>query len=860
MISWWNQGRCVAFGLAILVTSVSLGEGAPSPDFEMSTTGQELKLAASGSKSSAAARVIVRRLREGEPLPISFNIEPIQPGSDVPFAVTLDSLQIVLEGGAAARQVVTVQFQALDGAVEGTEALFALSASSATGDRELRFRIVVDERQPVLGFAFDDGGRRERPSALARGGRASFRLTLANEGVLPGFFTVTAVAPDGWSAALPDRPFVVRWVGRDEIDLELLVQADSDVAPGSRASVLVRARSLGTDEVDELDLDVENGGHLHVASATGGARPHLVLPGRSTTWVARLFPFADGPRQVNLALGSLSGWFGGLSRTVVSLEPGGGPVEVEVSAQSPPSAAPGSAAGFQLVASTDKGEEMTVELAAQVTALPRIYIIAIDALNEEYLHLDGAGTGPGSSGDWLMPRIREFMVRATTYANASGSLPSATDMNHLGILCGALTGTVGIPTVRDFYGGRDVLGRPVRLEGSREMLRFGPGGERVVTLFEAVRSLDPRARGALASGKGWVNNLLEDGGETIQISAAGDRGPDYIERPPRYVLGDPPSDPDREADPPANLSFGQYPIGEVLGSFPHVTPPDDYVMDAALRIIAHEDPEVMYVLLAGMDNVQHYMGNATSLDEWDDRGTASTWDDVNLVNELATREEVLDVARDADHQVGRLLDFLEARGTLDSSMVVLTADHGQVTHPRAAVQLSTPLRRAGISPEELVFFSGTSIAGVFDIDEETAQVVEKILEEWAIVFDRQEMQAGMDVTTGQILAQPGELYSEFWAAQDDSSEISYRWPALFAFMPDNKQWTIERDQEFPSIGRMVGGHGGPAMQHVPLIMAGPGIPAGVVRDEPVRTHQIVPTLYEMLGIPVPASVDGAPLP
>jgi predicted AlkP superfamily pyrophosphatase or phosphodiesterase len=392
------------------------------------------------------------------------------------------------------------------------------------------------------------------------------------------------------------------------------------------------------------------------------------------------------------------------------------------------------------------------------------------------------------------------------------------------------------------------------------MLRFGPRGERVVTLFEAVRSLEPQARGAIVSGKDWVNSLLEDGGETVQISAAGDRGPDYIGRPLQYILGDPSSDPDRDDDPPAKIVFGQRSIGEVLGSWPHAVPSDEYIMDASLRVIAHEDPEVIYLILANMDVAQHYMGNASTLDEWNDQGTASTWDDENLVNDLATREEILDVARGADHQVGRLLDFLEARGTLDTSFVVFTADHGQRTHPRDVVQISAPLRRAGISPEELAAFSSSSLVMVYDVDEETAQGVGEVLEEWAVVFDRQEMRSGVDLATGLALALPGELFSEFWVAQDDSSEITYRWPVLFAFMRDNEQFVVERGQNFPAVGRMIGGHGGPAMQHVPLIMTGPGIPKGVVRDELVRTHQIVPTLYELLGIPVPVSVDGSPLP
>ncbi len=859
MMCWWIRGCRLGLSLAVFIGSVSACDGSPSPNFELSTAKQDLKLAAAGSKSSATARVIVRRLQEGTPLSIQFDIAALPQQAAVPFAAVLETSHVVLERDAEARQVVAVRFQALDGASEGTEALFVLRAASPTGDRELRFRVVVDEREPVLGFGMDESGGRERSCALARGGHASFRLTLANEGVRTGFFRVAAVAPPGWSAGFPDRQVITRWVGRRDIDLVLSVQADPEVEPGSRATVLVRATSSGTGEIDELELEVENGGHLHVASATGGTQPHLVLPGGSTTWVARLFPYADASREVRLTLDSAPGWVTSLSPTTLELEPANGPAEALVTAQAPASATPGSSVTLRLVATTDRGERMTAELTAGVTVLPHVYIIAVDALNEEYLDLGRAGTGSGSDGDWLMPRVRELMRHGTTYTNARGNLPSSTDMNHVGILCGALTGTVGVPSVRHFYGGRDILGRPVQLEGSRDMLRFGISGERVITLFEGVRSLEPLARGAMVSGKGWVNNLLEDGGETIQISAGGDRGPDYIGRPSAHVVGDPSSDLDRDADPQAKLSFGERSIGEILGSFPHVTPSDEYIMDAALSIIAHEDPEVMYIILGGMDYAQHYLGNATSLEEWDDQGTDSTWDDVNLVNDLATREEILDVARDADYQVGRLLDFLQDRGSLDTSFVVFTADHGQLTHPRDAVQIAAPLQRAGVSPEELTAFSATSLVMVYDVDEETARAVREVLEEWAIVFDRHEMRTGVDLETGRALALPGELFSEFWVAQDNSPEIIYRWPALIAFMPDNRQFVVERGQDFPAIGRMIGGHGGPAMQHVPLIMTGPGIPQGIKHDDSVRTYQIVPTLYELLGIPVPASVDGASL-
>jgi hypothetical protein len=47
-------------------------------------------------------------------------------------------------------------------------------------------------------------------------------------------------------------------------------------------------------------------------------------------------------------------------------------------------------------------------------------------------------------------------------------------------------------------------------------------------------------------------------------------------------------------------------------------------------------------------------------------------------------------------------------------------------------------------------------------------------------------------------------------------------------------------------------------RHVPLVFWGPGIAGGVV-DEPVITADVAPTLARLLGIGVPAGLDGHPL-
>src|SRR5690606_34330700 len=47
--------------------------------------------------------------------------------------------------------------------------------------------------------------------------------------------------------------------------------------------------------------------------------------------------------------------------------------------------------------------------------------------------------------------------------------------------------------------------------------------------------------------------------------------------------------------------------------------------------------------------------------------------------------------------------------------------------------------------------------------------------------------------------------------------------------------------------------------HVPLVLAGPGVPAGVVLGAPVENVDIVPTLLELIGVPASADDDGESL-
>ena len=52
----------------------------------------------------------------------------------------------------------------------------------------------------------------------------------------------------------------------------------------------------------------------------------------------------------------------------------------------------------------------------------------------------------------------------------------------------------------------------------------------------------------------------------------------------------------------------------------------------------------------------------------------------------------------------------------------------------------------------------------------------------------------------------------------------------------------------------------PEILRVPLVLAGPGVPAGAVRGELVQQVDVLPTVLRLLGLAAPAELDGRPLP
>lgn len=395
----------------------------------------------------------------------------------------------------------------------------------------------------------------------------------------------------------------------------------------------------------------------------------------------------------------------------------------------------------------------------------------------------------------------------------------------------------------------------------------------------------PDAFSIFLSGKEWVGNLFRDGKGTVDIIAGGQAHPEYVPAPAPFRLGDPPSDPDSATDREGTVLlpgfFKKRFSWQALyvGTHPRDFPEDRWTAEAAIRMIAAEDPDILYALLAECDTAQHVFGAADRPEEWIDPGTPDIlWDDSNLFNQRANRDPILDIVHEADQSFGSILDVLRARGRFEDSLVILLADHSVATLLNKPLSIGQILLQAGLGAGEIEGVISAGELGFLHLsDPSKERMIEDLLESHEefhpvlgtpvkpfIVVNREEMDSGIDNVEGLMAEDEiagnkrGELYSGWTIDFPVSDNSKIRWPELMIF---NRQ----RFQNVPTssdnlggaipVTPLIGRHGSSQTAEIPLAIRGPGILPGVYSEE-VTLADIVPTLYQLLGFTPPAHIDG----
>jgi predicted AlkP superfamily pyrophosphatase or phosphodiesterase len=665
-----------------------------------------------------------------------------------------------------------------------------------------------------------------------------------------------------------------------------------------RLAVLVAA-SAWTLAVDPAAGDV----HLEAVSVAP-ARPHFVAPGATTTFVIAVRTDSAVPEaavvEVQAVAASQGSWSATLSpadelfrpsqpgseqMAVSALPDGSG--RVVVSLRAPEGLSEGALATATVRARTQGFTTSSIEVGATVRHRPKLIYVAIDGCGRGYLALDRRGSPYDGIRERLMPNAWRFLEGAAWMRAASSGLPAVTDPNHLAALTGAWAGTLGVYQVNGLYMGVDADGRPVMEPPTPDAVRWGTDGRPVRSVFDLAKDPAeggaPAAFNAMVTGKPWLADFVYD---RLDLVANGSDHPYYVPPPAAYRLGDPPSDEDAGDDfegtnPGPRLLRHRFSLGGLLAdALPSHVPSDRWIVEAAVRTLQAEDPDVLYVNLANTDVAQHVFGAADRPEEWVDPGTPDRlWDDESIYNRNANRDPVLDVVREADWGFGAIVQALVSRDAVERAVVVLLSDHGLVTAMGTAdtvVDLGSALMAAGVLESTIERLAGRGqLAHVFMSDPTKTAEVEAILESYEqldpvegrtvrplLAINRAEMDTGVDAVSGPFGGDGlggnhrGELYSEWSIEAPVTDNSKVRWPDLFVFTRGHFRTEVTSEVSQSGSGApMTGVHGAPSSADVIAGLAGPGIRAGT-HDQPATLADLGATLFALLGGRAPSTADG----
>ncbi len=601
------------------------------------------------------------------------------------------------------------------------------------------------------------------------------------------------------------------------------------------------------------------------------AKHHNVNPGKMTSYVIDVFNGVTSCGDVWLDIGALtSGWSASLAYRDQSCDPLkvpssdipslGDRQKVYVNLTSPSDADEGEWCNFTVtVKYNSNSSSEDISFSARATANTKVYIIAIDALSQEYLNLNSTGLGaydPSSpTSDALMPHIWDDIRNGSYYKNCSDVLVAATDVNHEAIITGLNSGDEGMFAVSDAYSGLDADGHATFVKYTHDDLRNMAG--HVNTIYNSATDKDPYLKCAVLSNKNWIADIQAD--DDICTKAHGRAHPFYCEPPKKYYIGDQYAEGTTMPDSLRERMYWRY--NKDFAS-------DRWLGETAAEMIEREDPDVFYILLANMDDAQHLFGTAWNTSEFNANGE-------NTINPVWTnRNIILSVAKNADAQIGNITGLLNRRGTLENSTVIITADHGQNTMEPALdnIDILQTLETEGFTEGKLslgndfeFIYTACGVAGILGINENSRQSIKEKLTT-ALGSDLQ------TIYDGEELRNLG-VYSEYFKTNHIDGENQV-WPDMLIFLTKHKQFKIYPELAkagannlgfsvpwWPQngFGCLIGGHGEPDEMHVPLVVFGKNILENYAFDRVVTLKDVAPTICKLNNWTIPNLTDGYPL-
>lgn len=449
----------------------------------------------------------------------------------------------------------------------------------------------------------------------------------------------------------------------------------------------------------------------------------------------------------------------------------------------------------------------------QPTAAPLYAVIMV---------LDGAR--PGYFKVPSIPHIRALMRRGTAFSNAfDGILQSETPVGHAAISTGSFPRRDGIIA----FGWPNPANNWISIFNTQaiqsHVLENLMTTSRTPTIAARLHQKDPSAVvAAVGSYKYYANDAL--GGPDANITM-------YYSTQPN----------------------GTYAPTAVQG---HAPPPSLlHAKDLVLKTSAHVPLGVNdhYAMKLATDTFEQTHARLIMLNipEFD-------WPLGHLDGANRDPAVVRALMQGYDHDLGRLEDAYRRAGVLNRTIFVITADHGFVgfDHEVQPTVFTDAAQKAGLTVTHADYHTGVYL--------------------WVNDPTKANLAAAAIAATGN----PGIQAVYFKEAIPGGyNYVRASGPALFD-VPGMEQANQSLLQSFagassPDIvvamregyvgtdtgqGNWKGDHGGLdwESQHIPLIIAGPGIRHGVISDYPARLIDIAPTLLSLMGASY-SGMDGTPL-
>ena len=259
---------------------------------------------------------------------------------------------------------------------------------------------------------------------------------------------------------------------------------------------------------------------------------------------------------------------------------------------------------------------------------------------------------------------------------------------------------------------------------------------------------------------------------------------------------------------------------------------DHFVSDLAVAMVRSLRPRAMLVNLPDPDIAGHYFGG------------------------MIAPHNMTSIIKGTDYAIGRILGEYQRQGLLDKTLIVVTADHGMAGNrhivPIHPIYDEVRQGTAGSLDEELRISMGSIwLKNPQEDNKLAAALVAKRFSGVEGALYKVASGGGFsfepDPTTAAAL--PQSLVEAYRRLAD--TEASPAGPdVILPYREDTMGLTVKKQEHWGTHGGLSWG-----VQHIPMILAGPGVRHGVSHF-PAKLVDVAPTIERLLGLPIPTGVDG----